>query len=117
MNRTAARRSPTMREYHTIRLRERCPLDLVEEVPARPESLCLAADSSASLFQEKDGTGRVLPLPDMEKRLIQASEDITIVLMILLTINAVYLSRGRNPVCFSPACAAPSDCLRSDGPR
>jgi hypothetical protein len=94
----AARRMATITEYHTIRRRERCPTDLVGEVPARPESLFLAADSSPSLFQEKEDNGWVLRLPAMEKGLPQASKTVKAGLIILLLIiNAVHLSRRRNP--------------------
>ena len=33
---------------------DRCPLDREGEATVRPDSLCLAADISASLLQEKD---------------------------------------------------------------
>jgi hypothetical protein len=50
----AARRTANTMEYPRIRPTDRCSPDLVEETSVRPDSLCLAADISAALFQEKD---------------------------------------------------------------
>jgi hypothetical protein len=50
----AARRTTSMMEYPSTRPTDRRPADLDEGTPVLPDSLCLAADISAALFQEKD---------------------------------------------------------------
>jgi hypothetical protein len=76
MANAAARRAATIREYHKARRIERCPPGLVEGAPVTFESLCLAADISASLLQEKDDNGSVVYLLAMEKRLRAVSDEL-----------------------------------------
>ncbi len=50
---SAARRTASAMEYPRMRPTDRRP-DLVEGTPVRIDSLCLAADNSSALFQEKE---------------------------------------------------------------
>ena len=61
-----ARRTASTMEYKMTRPTDRRPADLVEGTSVRPDSLCLAADISAALFQEKEGNLLFIRLPAID---------------------------------------------------
>jgi len=58
-----ARRTAATTEYKRARPTDRRSAELVEGTPVRIDSLCLAADISAALFQEKEGNLLFIRLP------------------------------------------------------
>jgi hypothetical protein len=61
-----ARRTASMMEHKRTRPTDRSPADLVEGTAVRIDSLCLAADISAALFQEKEDNSLFMRLPAID---------------------------------------------------
>jgi hypothetical protein len=61
-----ARRTAATTEYKRARPTDRRSAELVEGTPVRIDSLCLAADISAALFQEKEDNSLFVGLPAID---------------------------------------------------